>query len=380
MGVTNKSADFLAKFPLGKVPAMETPEGPLTESEAIAYYVASSVKDSPLLGKTHYERALIQKYVLFGALEMQANIGAWLYPLMGYYPYNKDNEKNAQEKLLRALKALDTELLSKTFLVGERVTLADISVACTLLNGYKFLFDEKYRTTVPNVTRWFLTAVNQPNFKAVLGEVVLCQTAMVYDAKKINAAKQPKTEAAAPKAKKEAPKPAADDAEDDLVPREEKKKSVLDSLPPSAFNVDAWKRFYSNNDTRPTAIDYFWQNFDPQGWSLWKVDYKYNEELGAIFMSSNLIGGFFQRLERARKYAFGSLIITGEANNSKISGYFVIRGQEVPEEVYECPDYDSYTFTKVDSADPKVRESYNDYIAWEGPTLPGKFADGKIFK
>ncbi|XP_055610604.1 elongation factor 1-gamma-like [Uranotaenia lowii] len=39
-GETNKSADFLKKFPFGKVPAFETADGKvLTESNAIAYYV-----------------------------------------------------------------------------------------------------------------------------------------------------------------------------------------------------------------------------------------------------------------------------------------------------------------------------------------------------
>lgn len=39
MGVTNKSKEFLAKFPLGKVPAMETADGfTLFESGAMAYY------------------------------------------------------------------------------------------------------------------------------------------------------------------------------------------------------------------------------------------------------------------------------------------------------------------------------------------------------
>lgn len=316
----------------------------------------------------------MQKYISFGAHEVNANLNTWYYPILGYGTYNKEVEKNAQENLVRALKALDAELVNKTFLVKERITLADISLACTLINGFKNLFDANYRKGIPNVTRWFLTVVNQPKFKAVTGEIVLCEKARVYEAKKSAPVEEKKP-------KKEAPKKKAEEEDDDepLI-KEEKKKSVLDSLPPSPFVLDAWKRFYSNNDTRPTATDYFWQNFDPQGWSMWKVDYKYNDELGAIFMSSNLIGGFFQRLERARKYAFGSLVITGEANNSKISGYFVIRGQEVPEEVWECPDYDSYTFTKVDTSKPEVRESYNDYIAWEGPNLPGKFADGKIFK
>ncbi len=83
-------------------------------------------------------------------------------------------------------------------------------------------------------------------------------------------------------------------------------------LPPSSLNLDDWKRFYSNNDTRPNAINWFWEHFDPEGYSIWRVDYKYNDELTKVFMSSNLIGGFFNRLERARKYAFGSLVVLGE--------------------------------------------------------------------
>ena len=83
-------------------------------------------------------------------------------------------------------------------------------------------------------------------------------------------------------------------------------------MPPSPLNLEEWKRVYSNNDTRPTAIDWFWEHFDPEGYSIWRVDYKYNDELTKVFMSSNLIGGFFNRLERARKYAFGSLIVLGE--------------------------------------------------------------------
>jgi len=38
MGKFNKSKDYLAKFPLGKVPSFESKDGNLYESNAIAYY------------------------------------------------------------------------------------------------------------------------------------------------------------------------------------------------------------------------------------------------------------------------------------------------------------------------------------------------------
>jgi elongation factor 1-gamma len=98
------------------------------------------------------------------------------------------------------------------------------------------------------------------------------------------------------------------------------------------------------------------------------------------FMSSNLIGGFFQRLERARKYAFGSMVVLGEDNKSEITGFFMLRGQEVPPEVYEAADYDSYTFVKVNTKDTAIREAYNAIIAWDDKIYGKPFADGKIFK
>lgn len=41
------------------------------------------------------------------------------------------------EDIKKSLTVLNNALLTKTFLVGERVTLADISVACNLLMLYK---------------------------------------------------------------------------------------------------------------------------------------------------------------------------------------------------------------------------------------------------
>lgn len=263
--------------------------------------VANYVKDSPLLGANSYEKALVQQWVSFATSEVLGHAGKWLYPILGYATYNKEIEVKAKEDLKRALVALDAALLKKTFLVGERVTLADISVACSLCWPYQHILDPSYRSAFPNVNRWFLTVMNQPNVKKVVGEVKMCDKAAVYDAKKLQAAKPQEKKPAAEKKPAEKPAATADDDEDEGA-KEEKKKNPLDLLPPSKFNLDAWKRFYSNNDTRPTAINWFWENYDAEGFSMWKVDYKYNDELGLIFQSSNLIGGFFQRLDRARKY------------------------------------------------------------------------------
>lgn len=47
--------------------------------------------------------------------------------------------ERAQQDLNRTLAVLNNHLLSRTYLVGERITLADIVVACTLLPAFQFV-------------------------------------------------------------------------------------------------------------------------------------------------------------------------------------------------------------------------------------------------
>ncbi|KAI8092721.1 uncharacterized protein BX664DRAFT_327974 [Halteromyces radiatus] len=372
--MTERDEAFYQRFPVGKVPVLEGKEVDLFESNAIGYYAALQNADSPLLGKTPAEKALILQWVLFSENELQTNFSQWLSPLMGYSPYLKPSVDAAIEKVKRALGALDKVLLSRTYLVGEDITYADIAVATSLVFPYKLLFDKSFRSQYKNVTRYFNTVTGKKHFKEHLGQIQLCETPLKYVPPK-KEKKETKKQETPKKEKKPAAAAAADDEEEAPKPPP-KPKSKLDLLPPSKFIMDEWKRMYSNNDT-DVAMKWFWDHHDPEGYSLWKVDYKYNDELTLIFMSSNLIGGFFARLEMARKYAFGSMVVTGVNNNNAISGYFLIRGQEVPFEVYDAADYDSYNFVKIEPSqyEEKKDEIYK-YMAWE---VDG-FADGKIFK
>jgi len=373
MGKFNKTPEYLAKFPFGKVPGFEGKDGNLYESNAIAYYIASLKKDSGLLGNSPIEAAQVQQYISMSDNEIVPAVGQWLYPILGFIPYNKNAVNKAQDDVRKVMTILNNVLLKKTYLVGERVTLADIVVFCSLLHPYQKLFDQTYRSAYTNVNRWFLTLANKKQFKNVLGEVELCEVQAQYVPPK----KEKKEK------KKEAPKEAQKlkEAPAEEKPKEVKKKSSMDLLPKSSFNLEDWKRFYSNNNTKPDAVNYFWKNYDHEGYSMYRVDYKYNSELTQTFMSCNLIGGFFQRMELLRKYAFGTLIVTGENNNNQISGYFIIRGQKIPALLEDVPDYPSFSFVKVDSKDPKVQAEYEDFIAWEGPTFNDiTVVDGKVFK
>ena len=93
----------------------------------------------------------------------------WVFPTMGIMQYNKTATERAKEDIKAALKTLNDHLLTRTFLVGERLSLADIAVACTMISLYTQVLDAEFRKPFVNVTRWFNTVVNQPNVKAVIG-------------------------------------------------------------------------------------------------------------------------------------------------------------------------------------------------------------------
>merc|ERR1719428_1965525 len=68
---------------------------------------------------------------------------------------------------------LNKHLESNTFMVGHQVTLADITIACSLLDGFVHIMDKAYRDQFPNLVRWFQTCVSQPQFEKVLGSVTM---------------------------------------------------------------------------------------------------------------------------------------------------------------------------------------------------------------
>ena len=117
--------------------------------------------------------------------------------------------------------------------------------------------------------------------------------------------------------------------------------------------------------------------FDKEGFSIWRVDFKYNEELTQTFMSSNQIGGFFNRLEASRKYLFGSMGVLGEAHKSAISGILITRGQEIQPTGEVAPDWESYAFKRLALGNVEDKEFFEAANAWDLEIEGKKWADGK---
>jgi elongation factor 1-gamma len=163
------------------------------------------------------------------------------------------------ENLMRALKALDAHLAARTFLINERITVADILVAATVRWCLEASLGAAERVQIPHVMRHFETVAHTAGIDAVFGPIEYHEQTPTYTppAKEKKPAeakpKEPKAEKpkAEPKPKAEKPKEPEDDDDDDGIPKEEPKaKNPLDFLPKSTFNLEDWKRAYSNMDTR----------------------------------------------------------------------------------------------------------------------------------
>ncbi|OTB05759.1 hypothetical protein M426DRAFT_10208 [Hypoxylon sp. CI-4A] len=366
--------EFLSANPISKVPAFVGSDGyTLTEAIAIAIYLTSQNEKTTLLGKTKQDYASILKWLSFFNTEVLPKLAAWYRPLLGADPYNKKGVDDAAKTAEKVVAIVEKHLLHNTYLVGERITLADLFAAGIISRGFQYFFDKKWRSEHPNVTRWYETVYNQPIYLDVSKPLEFLDTPKLTNVPP-KKAEQPKAPKAAPKAAPAAP------AAEEPAP---KPKHPAELLPPTSFALDEWKRYYSNHD-EADSVKWFFENVPFNDYSIWRVKYKYNDELTLTFMSNNLIGGFNTRLEGSRKYIFGCASVYGENNDSVIEGAFVIRGQDYQPIFDVAPDYESYDFIKLDPTNEDDKAFVASMWTWDKPVTHNgkeyKHASGKVFK
>ncbi|XP_060095119.1 valine--tRNA ligase [Heteronotia binoei] len=158
-------------FSLPKLPALETQAGVFVSGPAAVSYLLSP---DNMRGQGPNASALVQQWIHYADLEIAPAACTAAFSVLGISKQNKQVLDRAVAELQKLLEVLDGHLKLRTYLVGEAVTLADVTVACCLLLPYKYVLDQGLRTSYTNVTRWFLTCINQPEFKGVLGPMKLC--------------------------------------------------------------------------------------------------------------------------------------------------------------------------------------------------------------
>jgi len=157
MGQDNKTPEFLHKNPLGKVPLLDTPEGPIFESNAIARYVARiGSAHAQLLGKDAYEEAIVSQWIDV----VTGYVSPHMFPLFafkyGFGAFSAEKHGAALTELKTVFGWFETHFTNHhhKFLVHDHISLADIVAACTLAGPLSISLDDEYRGHFPKVNDW----------------------------------------------------------------------------------------------------------------------------------------------------------------------------------------------------------------------------------
>jgi glutathione S-transferase len=180
----NKTPEFLEIFPHGRIPAFKSSSGfALTEGAAIARYFAAIAPESGLLPKSVEDQALVDQWCHLVETEIMDNTvltWAWCHGKFG--PYNKETHDIITRREMRAIATVDKHLEgTKMYLVGDRITLADLTLASAIKWALSNTLDTDQRAKYPNVLKHFELVSGESSLKELFGETEYIEKAIQFE-------------------------------------------------------------------------------------------------------------------------------------------------------------------------------------------------------
>jgi glutathione S-transferase len=133
VGGSEKTADWLAASPLGKIPYLTTEQGPLCESQVILDYLEAAYPQPPLLPKDPFAAAKVRELATFidWHLEMAAR---QLYPaaFFGAAPLSESNAARIRGQIEKAIAGFQRLAKFDPYVAGTTFTMADCAAFADL--------------------------------------------------------------------------------------------------------------------------------------------------------------------------------------------------------------------------------------------------------
>lgn len=205
-----KSEAMLKLNPNGKVPVLETADGPIYETNAILRYAARTAGKA--YGATAYEQAQVDQWLDWVNCDLMTLGPQFLYQIFGFeFPtisYQKDGMFKGKAQFLNKIKDLNQALADRDFIVGTEMTIADVAIVNATVHFLTFCMADKQRKGFANVFRWLEAVAQNAAFQKWFGRLRLLPKPLNFA--KIEAAPKPqkqqkkkqKKQQAAPKPKK----------------------------------------------------------------------------------------------------------------------------------------------------------------------------------
>ena len=153
----HKAPEYLALNANGAIPTLVDGDFVLSESRAIMQYLASKKPESGLLPKDEAARADVTRWQFWDSSHWSPALGTLTFqivlrPMMGMGDPDKAKVDEALASIKRFGAVLNKRLEGKTWIVGDALTVADLTVASSLMYAKQTdvpLGDH------PNVQAWF---------------------------------------------------------------------------------------------------------------------------------------------------------------------------------------------------------------------------------
>lgn len=313
-----------------------------------------------MLGSNEIEQTWVDQMSNQFDMDVQTQSKTIMYFLTGRIPCETIHKLNhVVNELKKALEQVNQHLEGKEYLVGDKVTIADIQLASHIVYPLAFAMNVQWRNKVLNLMNWFyrVTAL-EGHFEAVFGKVKL-------STKVLKVPEPPK--------KKEAPKEAKAAKKEEK--KEKKPEESKDALPPTKIVIDDFKRFILNSKNKVADLENWLKNdFEPENWSIWHLKYEiYKNEGAVLHVTGNLSSGFLERAEACRRTAFGLHCVLGEEPNLEIEGVWLWRGQDIMPEMKDHPTFEYYKSRKLDVTKAEDKQLIEDFwTRGEGEQMNGK--------
>ena len=149
LNADTRTPEFLAKNPVGQVPTVILNDGrPLAQSNAILLHLA---EDSALIPADAYERARMLEWLFWEQYSHEPYIAVARFQMFYLGKPRSDLDAKLLERGGAALKRMNDALEGSAFLVGNTLTLADISLVAYTRVAHQGGFD---LADYPAVAAW----------------------------------------------------------------------------------------------------------------------------------------------------------------------------------------------------------------------------------
>jgi glutathione S-transferase len=152
-----KEPEFLALNSNGAVPTLVDGDFVLTESRAIMQYLASKKPESGLLPRDEQARADVTRWQFWDSSHFSPQMGTLAFqrvlkPMMGMGGPDAGKIEEALTNFRRFAAVLNKRLDGKQYVVGDSVTLADLTLASSLMYAKQA---DVPLAEFPNIQAWF---------------------------------------------------------------------------------------------------------------------------------------------------------------------------------------------------------------------------------